>query len=106
MPETVRDVLGERLGLERRLVEDHLANRVVDDLLEARHVRALLAGAEVDEALQLGVEELLAPVLPNPDDLLHPGDPDSGQRDVHGGQLRLHVRRGDRDGARVGHGKP
>ncbi len=45
--------------LERRLAEHDLADRVVDDLLEARHVRALLVRAEVDEALELGVEELL-----------------------------------------------
>ena len=47
------DVLGERLGAEGGLAEDHLADGVVDDLLEARHVRALLARAEVDEALEL-----------------------------------------------------
>ena len=39
------DVLGECLGLERRLAEHDLADRLVDDLLEARHVRALLVGA-------------------------------------------------------------
>ena len=32
---------GQRLGLER-LAEHHLVDRLVDDLLEARHVRALL----------------------------------------------------------------
>ena len=32
-----------------------LADRVVDDLLEARHVRALLPRAEVDEALELAL---------------------------------------------------
>ena len=46
------DVLRQRLGAEARLAEDDLADRVVDDLLEARHVRALLARAEVDEAVE------------------------------------------------------
>ena len=55
------DVLGQRLGPERALAEDDLADRVVDDLLEARHVRALLARPEVDEALQPGREQLLGP---------------------------------------------
>jgi hypothetical protein len=35
------------------------------------HVRALLLGAEVDEALELGVEELLGSVRLDPDHLLH-----------------------------------
>ena len=55
------DVGGERLGLEG-LGEHDLVDRLVDDLLEARHVRALLLGPEVDEALELGVEELLVAV--------------------------------------------
>ena len=57
------DVLGQRLGLERRLAEDDLADRVVDDLLEARHVRALLVGAELDHALEARREQLLGAVL-------------------------------------------
>jgi hypothetical protein len=52
-------VLGQRLGLERRLAEHDLADRLVDDLLEARHVRALLVGAELDDALEPRGEELL-----------------------------------------------
>ena len=53
------DVPGERLGLEG-LPEHDLVDRLVHDLLEARHVRALLVRAEVHEALELGEEELLA----------------------------------------------
>ena len=52
------DVLGERLGAQRALAEHHLADRVVDDLLEAAHVRALLQRAEVDEAVQARRVEL------------------------------------------------
>jgi hypothetical protein len=62
-------VRGERLGLEG-LAEDDLVDRLVDDLLEARHVRALLLGREIDEAFELGVEELLPAVRADPDDLL------------------------------------
>ncbi len=57
------DVLGERLGLERRLAEDDFADRLVDDLLKPRHVRALLAGAQIDDALEACPEQLLAAVL-------------------------------------------
>ena len=63
-------VLGERLGAELRLAEHDLADGFVDDLLEARHVRALLIAAEVNEALELCVEELIAYA----DDLLDAGD--------------------------------
>ena len=59
-------VLGQRLRTERRLSQHDLADRLVDDLLEARHVRALLRGAEVHVALQARVEQLLA----DADDLL------------------------------------
>ena len=54
------DLLCERLGAERRLAEDDLADRLVDHLLEARHVRALLLAAEIDEALQAREEQLVA----------------------------------------------
>jgi hypothetical protein len=64
------DVLGQRLGPEGRLAEHDLADHVVDDLLEARHVRALLARAEVDEAVQARGEELLLVARADADDLL------------------------------------
>ena len=66
-------VLGERLGAERRLAEHDLAYGFVDNLLEARHVRALLVAAEVDEALQARVEELVV----DADDLLDAGHADA-----------------------------
>ena len=53
------DVGGQHLGLEG-LAEHDLVDRLADDLLEARHVDAGLLGVEVDEALELGVEEVLA----------------------------------------------
>ena len=78
------DVLGQRLGLERRLAEHDLADRLVDDLLEARHVRALLVGAELDDALEARREQLLGAVLAEPDHLLDAGhaDPREAQLDA------------------------
>ena len=87
LADELRDVLGERLGLERGLVEDDLADRLVDDLLEARHVRALLIRAELDDALEARGEQLLGAVLADPDDLL-----DAGHADAREAQRR-------RDGA-------
>ena len=78
----LRDVLGERLDLERRLAEHDLADRLVDDLLEARHVRALLVGAEVDHALEAGREQLLGAVLAEPDHLLDAGDADAREAEL------------------------
>ena len=49
------DLGGELLGAQR-LAEDDVVDRLVDDLLEARHVDAGLARVEVDEALELGEE--------------------------------------------------
>ena len=59
----LRDVLGQRLGAERGVAEDDLADRLVDDLLEARHVRALLVGAELDDAFEASREQLLGAVV-------------------------------------------
>jgi hypothetical protein len=97
------DVLGERLGLERRLAEDHRADRLVDDLLEARHVRALLVWAEIDVALDLGGEQLLGAVLSDADDLLDARHADAREADQQPRALGLHVRRCDGGGAGAGH---
>jgi hypothetical protein len=84
------DVRRERLRLER-LAEDDLVDRLVDDLLEARHVRALLARSEVDEALELGVEELFLTGGPDPHDLLDAGHADPRQAHVGAGPPGLDV---------------
>ena len=76
------DVLRQRLGAERALAEDDLADRLVDDLLEARHVRALLARAEVDEAVELGVEQPFHAARVDADDLLDVGHAHARERDV------------------------
>ena len=85
------DMRGQRLGLEG-LAQDHLVDRLVDDLLEARHVRALLIRVEIDEAFELRVEELLAPVRPDADDLLDAGDADAREAHLRRWAARLDVR--------------
>src|SRR5918992_2336080 len=84
------DVGGERLRLEG-LAEDDLVDRLVHDLLESRHVRALLLRPEVDVALELGVEELLHAVRADPDHLLDAGDPDAREAELCRGTPRLDV---------------
>ena len=92
------DVLGERLGAERRLAEHHLSDRLVDDLLEARHVRALLVVAEIHEALEPREEQLVA----DAHDLLDAGDADAREPDGDRRRARLDIvarrARGRRDG--------
>jgi hypothetical protein len=74
LADDLRDPLGQDLGAEHGRAEHHLADGVVDDLLEAAHVRALLARAEVDEAVQRRGEQVLAAVVvADADDLLHAG---------------------------------
>ena len=85
------DLLREDLGLEAALAEQDLADRVVDDLLEAAHVRALLARAEVDEAVEPGHEQLRRVGLPDADDLLDVRDADARQGDVDRRQRGLDV---------------
>ena len=91
------DALREVLRAERRLAEHDLADHLVDDLLEARHVRALLVGAEVDEALEPRPEELLGAVLADPDDLLDAGHADAREADRQRRRLRLDVGRLERE---------
>ena len=91
------DVLGERLGAERRLAEHDLADRLVDDLLEARHVRALLVAAEIHEAVQPREEQLVA----DAHDLLHARDAHAREADRDArarapGRRRRAPMRGDR----------
>jgi len=66
-------------------------DRLVYDLLEARHVDAGLLGREIDERLELGVVELLFAVDLDPDHLLDAGHADSRKADRRrrGGGLRV-----------------
>ena len=87
----LRDVLGQRLGLERRLAQHDLADRLVDHLLEARHVRALLVRAEIDDALEPRREQLLGAVLVEADHLLDAGHADAREAELRRSALRLDV---------------
>jgi hypothetical protein len=84
------DVSRERFRLEG-LAQDHLVDRLVHDLLEARHVRALLVRGEIDEALELGVEELLAAVGADADHFLDAGHADPGEGDPRRRAARLDI---------------
>jgi hypothetical protein len=75
----------------RALSEHHLVDGLVDHLLEARHVRALLLRGQVHEALELGVVELFSPVGPEPDHLLHACHADAGEAYSRGRPARLNV---------------
>ncbi len=94
------DVGGQHLGLEG-LAQHHLVDRLADDLLEAGHVDAGLLRVEVDEALELGVEEVLRPVGLDPDHLLDPGHPDPREADLGRGRGGLDVRSGGGGGGRL-----
>ena len=99
LADKLSDVLGQRLDLERRFPQHDSVDGVVDDLLEARHVRALLVRAEVDDALEAGGEQLLGAVLANPDDLFDVGHADPREAQLYGRYLRLNVDRGELAGA-------
>ena len=83
------DVLGQRLGAEGCLAEDNLADRLVDDLLEAGHMGPLLLGAEIDVAVETRVEEL---TVADPDDLLDARHTRAGEPEGELGRTSLYVR--------------
>ena len=81
------DMLGQGLGTKRGLAQDDLADGLVDDLLEAGHVRALLVAAEIHRAIQPRVEQLVA----DADDLLDARHPDPGEAERNARSAGLHV---------------
>ena len=83
----LRDLLGERLRAERRSAEDDLADRLVDNLLKARHMCALLIAAEIDEALQAREEQLVG----DPHDLLDARDAHAREANPHARRARLDI---------------
>ena len=85
------DVRGQRLGAERALVQHDPPDRIVDDFLEAAHMRALLARTEVDEAVEAGGVQLLGPICADPDDLLHVRDAHARERERQLRSLALDV---------------
>src|SRR5262249_6466143 len=84
------DVLGELLD-ERRLLEDDRLDRLLEELREARHMHALLAGIEIDSAVDRRRHQLLSALVADPDGLLHPADAGAGQRQPYLGLGRLEV---------------
>ena len=62
------DVLREHLD-EERLADHDLVDRLFEELGEAGHVNALLSRIQVDCALDLGGDQLLAAAVANPDRL-------------------------------------
>ena len=61
------DVLCERLRPKRGLAQNDMTDRLVDDLVETRHVRSLLLVAEIHEAIQVREVQLVL----DPHHLLH-----------------------------------
>src|SRR5215211_962577 len=84
-------VRGERLRLESGFAEDDLVDRLVHDLFEARHMRPLLLRAEVDQAFELCIKQLLGPVRANADDFLDTGDAHAREAQVGRRPARLDV---------------
>ena len=91
--DVARDVLGERLDVQRLGADDRL-DRLFEEFGEARHVHALLLAREVDRALDLGRHHRLVALVPDADRLLDAGDAGARQRQPHLGRGRLEIGRG------------
>jgi signal transduction histidine kinase len=76
------DVLGEHLD-EERFPDHDLVDRLFEELREAGHVNALLCRIEVDGALDLGRDLLLASCVADPNRLLDARHARSGKADPH-----------------------
>ena len=90
LDDLARDHLGDLLH-DPGLAEHDVADRLVEDLGEARHVDALLPAGEVDRALDLGGHHRLGVAAADPDRLLHAGDAGARERELDGRRGRLHV---------------
>jgi hypothetical protein len=85
------DPLGQLLGAQR--VPPTTASPIASLTTSSkREVGTLLVGAQVDEALKLGVVGLLLAGRADADDLLDAGDADPRERDVDGGLAVLELR--------------
>ena len=78
-----RDPLRELLD-EQPLAEHDVADRLVEELGEARHVHALLVAGEIDGALDLGGHHGLGVAAPDPDRLLDAGHARARERELDG----------------------
>ena len=76
---------------EERLLEHDVLDHFLEELREAGHVDALLRRVEVDGALDVGGDQLLAGPVPDPDRLRDSGDPRARQAEANLGLRRLEV---------------
>ena len=76
---------------EERLLEHDVLDHLLEELREAGHVNALLRRVEIDGALDVGGDQLLAGSVPNPDRFRHSGDACAGQAEANLGLRCLEV---------------
>ena len=84
------DVLGQALD-QQRLADHHLLDRLREELREARHVHALLARVEIDGAVDVRRDQLLAAAVADPDRFLHAADASAREPEGHLGRRGLEV---------------
>ena len=82
----LRELLDEEL-----LTHDHLVDRLLEELWEARHVDALLLRVEVDEAIDRCCDERLGVAVSHSHRLLNAGDAGTGETDPHLGRGGLEI---------------
>jgi len=90
LDDVARDVLREVLD-EELLLDHDLVDRLLEDLGEAGHVHALLRRVEVDEALDVGGDESVAPAVLHAHGLLDAGDAGARKADADLGRRSLQV---------------
>ncbi len=90
LDDLARDVRRQLLD-EERLLEHDVLDHLLEELREAGHVDALLRRVEVDGALDVGGDQLLAGPVPDPDRLRDSGDPRARQAEANLGLRRLEV---------------
>ena len=76
---------------EERLADHDFLDRLLEELWEARHVDALLRGIEIDRALDLRGDLLLAPAVADPDRLARADHSGTGQAEPDLGERGLQV---------------
>src|SRR5262249_61610650 len=81
--EGLRGEMSRELLDEQRLLDDALLDRLLEQLGKARHVHALLRGVEIDGAVDVGCDQLLALAVTDPDRLADAADTGPRQPDPH-----------------------
>jgi hypothetical protein len=85
-----RDPVGQHLH-EQPLAEHHVVDRLVEELGEPRHVRALLIASEIDGALELGGHQDLLCAPADPDRLVDARDACTREREPDRRRRRLEI---------------